>query len=64
MNGIDKEQEADRIDCELDALARSASRRHETDGDQRWQEAYMKIDAARRAVRRLMSEKRRAETVG
>lgn len=60
----DKEREADQMDWELDKLARRAHRRYEADGDQRWRETYMKIDAARGAVRQLMSEKDRAETAG
>lgn len=61
-NTREKEREADRIDLELDRLARSARRQYEADGDRRWQETYMKIDAARGAVRQLMSEKDRAAT--
>lgn len=64
MNSREKEQEADRIDCELDLLARKARRLYEADGDRRWQETYMKIDTARGAVRQLMSEKDRAATMG
>lgn len=51
-----KEQAANEIDCELDRLARKAVREYEADGDQRWRDTYMKIDAARGSVRRLMSK--------
>lgn len=58
----EKEKLADGIDLELDRCARRARSAYESDGDQRWKETYMKIDAARGAVRRLMSEKDRAAT--
>lgn len=58
-----KEREANEIDCELDRLARKAHRLYEVDYDRRWQETYRKIDAARGAVRQLMSEKGRQQTM-
>lgn len=61
-----KEIEADAIDLELDRLARRCRARWEdsADGDQRWGNAYVAINGARRAVRAMMAPKRRAETEG
>jgi len=59
-----KQVEADRVDLELDRLARRVHARFEDDRDPQWAAAYVSIQAARRAVRGLMSEKRRAETEG
>lgn len=52
----EKEKLADEIDLELDRQARKAHRAYERDGDQRWKNAYMKIDAARGSVRLLIPE--------
>ena len=52
-----KEILANEMDRKLDTIARHAHYQYEADGDQRWRDLYMKIDAARGAAQRLMSQK-------
>jgi IS5 family transposase len=57
---------ADEIDCELYRLYSRLEGLIDSDQmrSQQWAEAQQAIDSARRRVRELMDEKRRAETLG
>ena len=59
-------EEADRIDCELHALAERADRLRAAypGASKLWCEVSRHIESARGAARRLMGAKRRAETAG
>lgn len=58
-----KEQhDANVIDCDLDRLARRCHEKREA--DDRWRQASMSIDRARRLVRQFMHPKRREQTSG